>query len=182
MGSSILPSIFLLLNFYLVYEASASGIFRGNDKIMKVELGQSIDQLTKVMGKATTLNTEKFSSAEYEVWEYATVSGQPLGFFTIDSKTKRISGRSIEGLGSGAGDDIGKLLNEHFKNGNFSKYIPCRGRGDEEVRVDIQQGIFVAARDSKVSLVSWADPQLTKLRIDQFYSKCPQLQPGRKAK
>ncbi len=76
--------------------------------------------------------------------------------------------------------DLNKLKKEYFQKNEFEKYNSCHSREDEEVLVDSTKGVFIATKDSKVTLVAWADPTLTKLRVDQFYSKCAKLQPTKK--
>jgi outer membrane protein assembly factor BamE (lipoprotein component of BamABCDE complex) len=177
----------LLLLFFLVQSSCATTSqgslreqFPKNDKIMKVSVGQTISQLKEILGSPSSTSTETFPSAKFEVWEYSFSNHKPSGFFTLDSTNKRVVGRSIEFYGSDA-YDVDKLLNDHFKEKKFDqKYAPCHARGHEEVLVDALNGIFIATRDGKALMVSWADPQLTKLRIEDFYLKCPKLQPHRK--
>lgn len=161
-------------------QGSAREQFPKDDKIMKVSLGQTISQLKEAWGSPSSISTETFPSAKYEVWEYSSSNHKPSVFFTLDSTNKRVVGRSIEFYGADT-YEIDKLLNEHFKENKFDqKYAPCHARGHEEVLVDAPKGIFIAARDGKATMVSWADPQLTSLRIEDFYLKCSKLQPHRK--
>lgn len=148
-------------------------------KMMKVLLGQRMDQLKETLGSPSSISTEVFPSIKYDVWEYSSSNYKPSMFFTLDTTNKRVVGRSIEFYGSDA-DDVDQLLNKHFKQNKFDqKYAPCHARGEEQVLVDAQNGIFIATRDGKALMVSWADPRLTNLRIEDFYLKCPNLQPRR---
>lgn len=177
----------LLLLFFLVqnscatiHQNSADEQFSKNDKLMKVSLGQGMDQLRETLGSPSSISSESFPSIKYEVWEYSSSNNNPSMFFTLESINKRVVGRSIEFYGSDA-IDVDKLLNKQFKENKFDqKYASCHSRGREEVLVDAQDGIFIATRDGKALMVSWADPQLTSLRIEDFYLKCPKLQPHRR--
>jgi len=177
----------LLLLFFLVQsscatisQSSAGEQFSKNDKLMKVSLGQGIDRLRETLGSPSSISTETFPTIKYDVWEYSSSSSKPSMFFTLDSTNKRVAGRSVEFYGSNA-LDVDELLNKHFKENKFDqKYAPCHSRGHEEVLVDAKNGIFIATRDGKALMVSWADPQLANLRIEDFYLKCPKLQPHRK--
>ena len=181
MGNRLLLVFFLLQSSCATSsQSSAREQFPNSDKMMKVSLGQSIDQLKKTLGNPTAISTETFPSTKYEVWEYSSSDHKPLVFFTLDSKTKSVIGRSIEFYGSDT-YDVDKLLQEHFKENKFDqKYAPCHARSHEEILVDAPKGIFIATRDGKVLVVSWVDRQLANLRIENFYLKCPKLQPQRK--
>jgi hypothetical protein len=161
------------------FSAGKTVYFEKNQKILDIKLGEPAATARAAMGEPV-INTEKFSSVTYEVWEYSQMDGKPLAFLTVDPKAKKIVSRSIWVYEHDPEHELDKLLKEYFNQNQFEKYIPCQGRGLEEVLVDKVKGIFIATRDGKTTIVSWSDPVLTKLRIEQFYEKCPKLQPSRK--
>lgn len=181
MGNRLLLLFFLLQSSCAtVRQSSAGDPLSESDKGIKVLVGQRTDQLKETLGDPSSKSTEIFPSIRYDVWEYSSSNYKPSMFFTLDSTNKRVVGRSIEFYGSDA-YDVDQLLNKHFKQNKFDqKFAPCHARGEEQVLVDAQNGIFIATRDGKALMVSWADPQLTHLRIEDFYLKCPKLQPPRK--
>jgi hypothetical protein len=181
MRNRLLRLFFLLQSSCAISsQISAREQFHKNDKVMKVQVGQTINQLKETLGNPTAISAEAFPSTKYEVWEYASPGLKPMVFFTLDPTNKRVVGRSIEFYGSDT-YDVDKLLKEEFKEKKFDqKYAPCHARGHEEVLVDAQKEVFIATRDGKVLVVSWVDAKLANLRIDNFYLRCPKLQPQRK--
>lgn len=163
------------LAFYSIISTAKDGYFSNDQAILQIPLGAASDLAQKTLGKPS-LNTEKFASVAYDVWEYKRPNGKPLGFLTIDPKTKKIAGRSVWIYEQDQEYATDRLLKEYFKPNRFETLIPCQSRGNEEVLVDKANGIFVATRDRKTTLVSWSDPGLTQLRIQQFYTKCSKLQ------
>lgn len=149
-----------------------------NNKLMKIEIGSSLDSAKKNLGEPSNINKEKVSSVEYDVYEYSKDS-KPDGFLTID-KDKKVVGRSVWIDSNMSESDLTKLKSSYFPQSDFEKYIPCMMRGEEQVLIDSKKGIFLAIRDGKAILVGWAESVLTKLRINQFYEKCGKLQPPRK--
>ncbi len=180
MGSRLLLLLFLMQGSCAnIRQSSSGGQYSMNDKLMQVSVGQSMDQLRETLGSPSSISEETYATANFDVWEYAPSEGRPSMFFTIDSSTKRVAGRAVELFGSDA-VQIDKLLNGQFKENKFDrKYAPCHSRGQEDVVVDIRSGVFIATRDGKALMVSWANPQLAYLRIEDFYLKCPNLQPPR---
>jgi hypothetical protein len=174
-NSPVLLPLLMIVACVALPQANVKPFHSGNP-MMTIELGQHVSRVTEVMGKPASMNIEKFPSIEYEVWEYSSSQGGSLGYFTVDPQNKRVIGRSVE-VDNKDGYPLGQLVQEDFPKNKFDQYIPCHGRGSELVLVDSAQGIFIIARNNRVSLVSWADQQLTKLRVDQFYLKCPQIQP-----
>ena len=169
--------LIILIGFFCSVIGADNNKSLHSNKLMKIEIGSAVENTQKILGKPSDINKEKISSKEYEVYEYSE-NNKLDGFLTIDKS--KVVGRSIWINEEMLESTLTKFKKVYFQHNKFEKYTPCKMRGEEEVLIDSEKGIFLAVRDNKVLLVAWADPVLTKQRINQFYEKCAKLQPSRK--
>jgi hypothetical protein len=152
------------------------------DRFMNIQIGDSEGQIKTVLSAPQSYNSEKFSSREYRVLEYSTPERDPAAFFIVDPKTNRIAGRSIWISPQDTESNLDRTLRKHFASHRFQKYIPCQSSGPEEVLIDQDHGVSIVTQNKQVQMLSWSDPDLTRLRVARFYEKCPQLQEAHTSK
>ncbi len=147
----------------------------GSAEFIKINIGDSENQIEKKLGSPKILSVEKFSSKEYRVFEYSTERKKPNFFFSIDPMTKKVSGRSLW-IYEEPERNFDFLIKNHFQINHFKPFYPCHSYGREIVHIDRENGVTIVTRNEKVDLISWSDQALTNLRIAQFFEKCPQGQ------
>ncbi|MEK7357116.1 MAG: hypothetical protein AAB250_11755 [Bdellovibrionota bacterium] len=97
--------------------------------------------------------------------------------FALEPQSQRVAGKSKWVTSQDKESDLEYALQGKFSGISFKTYIPCETRSPkDEVLVSREKGLFLFRRMDRLLLISWADPTLTDLRIDQFYKQCPKLQ------
>jgi hypothetical protein len=170
----------LLACFLLACEAplkKSKADFGGDiDRYLQFELGDSEEEVRASLGEPNSYNTEKFASKEYKVIEYSVSKYNPVAFYSISGG--RVAGKSVWLASNSKNSDL-SYLKEKFRHFTFKIFFPCRSSGREEILIDQEKGLSLVAKNGKVEIVMWSDPELTKLRVDSFYEKCPNLQDKR---
>ena len=124
----------------------------------------------------TSINSEKFPSAEYKVLEYSKPDGVPSGYISLDPDTGNVAGRAVWISEGQPGQGFSYLQSRMFPKMSFETFFSCDKHHTDEIKIDRNNGVFVGMSRGSVILVSWSDPRLTKLRLDQFFLKCPERQ------
>ncbi len=150
-----------------------------NDKsinpISDRELGIKFSILEKQMGKPSETNIEKYGSNSFKVLEYYNKNQHPSAFYTVDLNDIVIS-KSTWIQSEQKSANLSWLIQNQFPSQKFKNYVPCETSGDQKFLVDQEHGIFIGYQGLKVLFISQSSPELTTLRINQFKTKCPQLQ------
>lgn len=147
------------------------------NRLKDISIGDLKKSVLEKMGPPNSKNTEKYQTTEYEIFEYTAVNGIPLGYLSLDSKTGIVVGRAIWIAKSQAESDFSILQKQTVPEGKFTKtFVSCDKHHLAEFKVDPEKGIFVGVDRNGVFLISWSNPKLTKLRIEQFAVKCPERQ------
>lgn len=144
--------------------------------ITEVSIGDSRTSVIDKLGPPTSKNTEKLLNVDYEVFEYSRKDGLPIGYINLDRDSGKVVGRAIWVSETQPEQEFSYLQSRMFPHSAFETFITCDKHHADEVKVDRHNGIFVGMQRGHVILVSWADSRLTKLRIDQFFLKCPERQ------
>jgi hypothetical protein len=148
-----------------------------SNRLKDISIGDLKKSVLEKMGPPNSKNIEKYQTAEYEIFEYTAVNGIPLGHITIDSKMGTVAGRAIWITKSQSESDFSILQKQVVPDGKFTQtLVSCDRHHWAEFKVDPEKGIFVGVDRNGVFLISWSNPQLTQLRIEQFAVKCPERQ------
>jgi hypothetical protein len=147
------------------------------NRLKDISIGDLKKSVLEKMGQPNSKNIEKYQTTEYEIFEYTAVNGIPLGYISLDSKLGTVAGRAIWISKSQPESDFSILQKRLAPEGRFTKtFVSCDKHHWAEFKVDPEKGIFVGVDRNGVFLISWSNPQLTKLRIEQFAVKCPERQ------
>ncbi|OYZ18659.1 MAG: hypothetical protein B7Y39_13165 [Bdellovibrio sp. 28-41-41] len=172
---------FYFLAIYIVFIGCVSTSKKQNveqkvDKFDQVGLGDEGKMVHDLFGPGET-SLETYPNFQYTVLSYSKPSGEPDIFFTIDSKSNRVIGKS---KWIGQDDRYYKLetfLNLEFKGINFKSYNPCRTRSNnDKILVNPDFGFYVATENNHVVLLSYVTKDLLNLRVDLIQKGCPNLQ------
>jgi len=144
--------------------------------IASVSIGDSRASVIKKLGSPCSENSEKFPANEYEVLEYSKENGVPTGYISLDRDSGKVAGRAIWVSETQPEQEFSHLQSQMFPKSTFETFITCDKHHADEVKVDRGNGIFVGMHREHVILVTWSDPKLTRLRIEQFGIKCPERQ------
>lgn len=145
------------------------------DSYSNEELGLKFATIEKNIGKPSETNIEKYGSKSFSVLEYYDKNQQPLYFYTVDQNNIVVSkSKWVQPEQQAA--NLNWLLQNQFPHQHFKKYNPCETSGDQKFLIDQDQGVFIGHQGNKVLFISWSLPELTAARINQFKTKCPQLQ------
>lgn len=151
-------------------------------RVADISISDSKKAVVEKLGAPSSKNVEKYQTTEYEILEYSGANGVPLGYISLDFKTETVAGRAIWIRKSQPESDFAFLQKQIVPEGNFKEtLVSCDKHHWAEFKVDADKGIFVGVDRNGVFLVSWNNPRLTKLRVEQFFLKCPerqQLRPG----
>lgn len=169
--------ILILLTIFSFFSCETKSIQSNSpsDINSTTELGSKFTSIEKNIGKPNEINIEKYGSNSFKVLEYYDKNQRPLKFYTVDQKDIVIS-KSTWVQPEQKSSDLSWLLKNEFPNLNFKNYVPCETSGDQKFLVDEDRGIFIGHHEQKVVLISQSSPELTKMRINQFKTICPQLQ------
>ncbi len=170
----------LIVIFFLGLAACASQAKQGEesqksfDQLSAVSLGDSKSTIIAKLGLPRTKSSEDFKSIKYETWSYSKPDGSPIGSVSIDPESGLISGRSVWISDNQPEEDFVYLQSHIFPSADFEEFNTCDRHWDTKLKIDRKQGILVGVRRQKVFIVAWSDPRLTKLKIEQLATKCPQ--------
>jgi hypothetical protein len=177
----IFRSSFYFFAIYIVFTGCVStpknqSVDKKVDKFDQVELNNEVKRVQNLFGPGET-SLETYPNFQYMVLSYSKSNGEPDVFFTIDSKSNRIIGKS---MWIGENDKYYSLetfLNVEFKGVQFKSYTPCRTRSNnDKILVNSDFGLYVATENSRVVLVSYVTKDLLNLRVDLIQKGCPNLQ------
>jgi hypothetical protein len=147
------------------------------NRVADISIGDPKKVVVEKLGTPSSKNVEKYRTSEYETLEYSEVDGIPLGYISLDSKTEAVAGRAIWIPRSRPEGDFAFLQKQIIPEGKFNKtLVSCDKHHWAEFKVDTEKGIFVGIDRNGVFLISWSNPELTKLRVEQFFLKCPEAQ------
>ena len=172
---------FYFFAIYIVFTGCVSTSKKQNvekkvDKFDQVELGGEGKRVQEVFGPGET-SLETYPNFQYIVLSYSKPNGEPDIFFTIDSKSNRVIGKS---KWIGHDDKYYKLetfLNLDFRGVHFKSYNPCRTRSNnDKILVNSDFGLYVATENNRVVLVSYVTKDLLNLRVALIQKGCPNLQ------
>ena len=177
----IFRSSFYFFAIYIVFTGCVNTSKHQNaekklDKFDQVELGNEEKKIQVLFGPGET-SLETYPNFQYLVLSYGKSNGEPDVFFTIDSKSNRVIGKS---RWIGKNDryyNLETFLNIDFKGVPFKSYTPCRTRSNnDKILVNFDFGLYVATENGRVVLVSDVTKDLLSLRVDLIQKGCPNLQ------
>jgi hypothetical protein len=144
--------------------------------IAKVSLGDSRDTAIAKAGAPGSTSHEKYPGSEYETLEYSKPNGLPMGYLTIDPLSKRVVAKSFWISDSQPEHDISYTLKRLGSKGEFEEFRACDKHFEGKFKVDRKAGLFIGIQFNEVAYLSWSDPRLTELRIEDFRRQCPEMQ------
>ena len=144
--------------------------------IATVSLGDSRDTAILKAGSPRSTSHEKYPGSEYEMLEYFRPNGLPMGYLTIDPSSKRVVAKSFWISDSQPEHDIPYVLKQFGSKGAFEEFRACDKHFEGKFKVDRKAGLFIGIQFDEVAYLSWSEPHLTELRIEDFRRQCPQMQ------
>lgn len=146
------------------------------DKFDQIELNDEMKRIQDLFGSGEA-SLETYPSFQFIVLSYSKSSGEPDIFFTIDSKSNRIIGKS---KWIGKNDkyyNLETFSNVEFKGVKFNTLTPCRTRSDnDKILINSDLGLYIATENKHIVLVSYVTKDLLNLRVDLIKQGCPHLQ------
>lgn len=177
----IFRSSFYFFAIYIVFTGCVSTSKRQNaeeklDKFDQIELSNEEKKIRVLFGPGET-SIETYPNFQYLVLSYSKSNGEPDVFFTIDSKSNRVIGKSRWIGKDHRYYNLETFLNIEFKGVQFKSYTPCRTRSNnDKILVNSDFGLYVATENGRVVLVSYVTKDLLSLRVDLIQKGCPNLQ------
>jgi hypothetical protein len=146
------------------------------EKFESVKIGDPASNVSQLWGTSTA-NIERFQSVQYDILQYSDENNVPVAMFALDPQSQLVAGKAWWVSSQTKESDFEYALKNKFSGISFRRFIPCETRSpQDEVLVSQEKGLFLFRRMERLMLISWADPKLTDLRIEQFYKQCPKLQ------
>jgi hypothetical protein len=155
---------------------SSTATYAMAEKFDVIKIGDPARKVSQIWGDPAE-NTERFQNVEYRILQYSDENGVPVAMFALDPQSQLVAGKAKWVSAQDQESDFENILKSKFSGISFKTYIPCETRSPkDEILVSRERGLFLFRRMERLLLISWADPTLTSLRIEQFYKKCSKLQ------
>lgn len=173
----LIPALFLVLTSCQSIETKVpADSLSSLGVIAKVSIGDSRDTAIVKAGSPHSISHEKYPDSEYEMLEYSKPNGLPMGYLTVDPSSKRVVAKSFWISDSQPEHDISYVLKRLDSKTEFEEFRACDKHFEGKFKVDRRAGLFIGIQFNEVAYLSWSEPHLTALRIEDFHRRCPEMQ------
>lgn len=171
------------LAFSLLAFSSCGSLLKGaekaphsKNKIYDISIGDSEANVLKMLGTPSSKSMITYQKYQFQVFEYDSADGTPLGHVTIN-RERKVAGYATWISRNQSESHLDYLTKHFFPNAKLTlSLVTCDLHHHGDVKVDRERGIFVGIDQGHVFYASRSNHKLTELQIKQFSVTCPDRQ------
>ena len=152
---------------------------RSIERLSGISLGTPETVIKERFGMPSQV-MENYGPLNLRLLDYSKMNSVPDLQFAFDPKTGALVEKAMW-IYPGSTLYSRDNFNSQYQAVSRTVYSPCHMRSDgDAIEANESLGFYLSFEKDHPAYISWSTPEITRLRIDLLYEKCPNRQPARK--